>query len=84
MAKTLDVIGSAKCLCCDEDTPVKQQSNGYAMIMCPWCGAKVQAFNAKSDALIRRRLKVHLVAATPPVNTLTPGPKPKTGFNLFG
>jgi hypothetical protein len=84
MAKALKQIGSIACPCCAENTPVKEQSNGLAMITCSWCDVKIQAFSSRSDRVIRSRMKPHAApenTPAPPENTPTPAAQPTPAAN---
>jgi len=81
MARANEVIGEAACTCCGRDTPVKQMGNGLAVMTCPWCGTKTQAFTERGNALIRAKIKGQAApapAAAPAErkpNPATPGQK---------
>ncbi|WP_375591971.1 hypothetical protein [Chitiniphilus eburneus] len=86
-----EYVGDAVCPCCKHTVPVKQQANGYAILVCNWCDSKLQTFSAKGDALLRGAMTP--VAATPaapaappprPPNPAQPAVRPGLGGLLEG
>ncbi|MDW5417054.1 hypothetical protein R6242_10805 [Iodobacter sp. CM08] len=82
MAKAMKIIGRMKCTCCGEVVPVKEQSNGLAIVTCNFCDNKMQAFGKVADGHIR--LKMNPVVSDIPANPVgvaAPVPaQPKKSF----
>ncbi|SMC29523.1 hypothetical protein SAMN02745857_03892 [Andreprevotia lacus DSM 23236] len=51
------LLGVAACPCCGLDAPVKEQGNGYAILVCGMCDGHVQAKSPQSDAKLRAKIK---------------------------
>lgn len=68
----MKTIGRINCLACGEQTPVKEQSNGFAAVSCNWCGLQMYARAPKSDKLLRDEMKPEERAAPPAAAATAP------------